>query len=170
MSEEQAKRPVGRPDTPIEIQQEIMEKICVGLAEGKSLRRTVKDDGMPDRATVYNWIIKNDELFGQYAKAREAQADTLFDECLDIADENHHDTYIDNDGQERTNHDVIARAKLKIDTRKWMAGKLKSRAYGDSMKVDNTSSDGTMATKSLFDVSKLDNQTLEAIMKARVAE
>jgi hypothetical protein len=116
-------------------------KICASLEIGKSLRKICTSDKMPTARTVHNWLRSRDEFFRQYTRAREIQADTIFDECLDIADENLNDTIMI-DGREQTNHDVIARAKLKIDTRKWMAGKLRPKSYGDKVLNEHSGPDG----------------------------
>tara|TARA_R110000772_G_scaffold45492_11_gene104269 strand:- start:1827 stop:2153 length:327 start_codon:yes stop_codon:yes gene_type:complete len=86
-------------------------------------------------------VGKDEALLKQYAQARETQADTLFDEMLDIADESTND-YMSRDGAQVVNPETINRSRLRIETRKWMAGKLKGRVYGE--KLDHTSSDGTM--------------------------
>ena len=43
-------------------------------------------------------------------------------------------TYIDEDGNVRVNPDVIARSRLRVDTRKWYASKLAPKIYGDKGK------------------------------------
>jgi hypothetical protein len=102
--------------------QETADAICEKLADGKSLRAICKLDGMPTTSTVCKWLSKNQEFAEQYARARELQADALFDDCLALAD-NEHDKAA-SDAQER---------RLQIDTRKWMAGKLKGK-YSDKVK------------------------------------
>jgi len=109
-----------------------MERICDLIAEGHSLHTICKMDGMPDRRTVTRWLDDMPEIRPQYTRARELQADKIFEECLAIADSQEGDV-ITVDGEEVTNHDVIARAKLRIDTRKWMAGKLRPKVYGDKL-------------------------------------
>lgn len=132
--EEPEKRPPGRPSS---FTQEMADLICDALAEGYSLRRICKGEGMPNIATVCRWLAGNDEFRKQYAHAREIQADTLFDETLDIADDGSNDTYLDEDGNQRTDHDVIARSRLRVETRKWMAGKLKPKVYGDKVDLNH---------------------------------
>jgi Lanthionine synthetase C-like protein len=66
---------------------EIAMTICDRLAEGKSLRAICTDAGMPDKATVLRWIGRHKGFRDQYAWAREAQADDLSEECLEIADD-----------------------------------------------------------------------------------
>jgi hypothetical protein len=51
---------------------------------------------------------------------------------LEIADDSSQDTYIDRNGQQVTNHEVVTLAKLRIDARKWYASKLMPKKYGNS--------------------------------------
>ncbi|MBP9870404.1 MAG: hypothetical protein KBC53_02765, partial [Nitrosomonas sp.] len=44
------------------------------------------------------------------------------------------DTYIDEDGHVIVNGDVVARSRLRVDSRKWLASKLIPRTYGDLAK------------------------------------
>lgn len=106
--------------------------ICGQLAEGRSLSAICREDDVPTMATILRWLA--DERYSMfrdmYEKAREIQAETHADILTDIAD----------DVQPDAAH--VAKAKLRIDTRKWVAAKLKPRKYGD--KVDLTSNDGPL--------------------------
>jgi hypothetical protein len=120
----------GRPSS---FTQEVADAICERIAEGESLRSICQDDDKPSKATVFRWLAADEIFRDQYARAREAQADALFDEILNIADDGRNDTYTDEDGNERTNQDVIARSRLRVDARKWMAGKLRPKVYGEKL-------------------------------------
>lgn len=124
----------GRPS---EFTQEIADAICERIADGESLRSICTDDDMPNKATVFRWLAKNPDFSDQYARARETQADTLFDECLDIADDGRND-WVERERKDGTtyialNEEAIARSRLRLDARKWMAGKLRPKVYGDKM-------------------------------------
>lgn len=118
-----AERPIGFSD-------ELAIAICERLACGESLRKICLSDDMPAQSTVYKWLLDPEraDFVEQYARARELQADTLFDECQDIADDGSND-YMGDD--EKYNGDAVQRSRLRIDTRKWMAGKLRPKKYGD---------------------------------------
>ncbi len=116
----------------------LADEICERLAEGESLRRICSVEEMPNKATVFRWLSQHKAFRDQYARAREAQADSLADEILDIADEADNDSYIDDNGNVRTNHEVVARSKLRVDARKWIAAKLKPKVYGDKPDLDET--------------------------------
>lgn len=124
---------IGRPSSYTD---QKADMICERLSDGESLRSICSDDGMPDRGTVFRWLATNETFRSQYARAREAQADALADDILSIADDGKSDSYIDDKGQVRVDQDVIARSKLRVDARKWIASKLKPRVYGDKVTAE----------------------------------
>lgn len=97
---------------------------------------------MPVQSTVFKWLSQQPAFAEQYARAREAQADTLFDEIQDIADDGSNDfiTKKNADGTEYEafNAEHVQRSKLRVDARKWMAGKLRPKVYGDKIEHDHT--------------------------------
>ncbi len=118
----------------IEYDQAVADAICERIAQGKSLRSILRDDdSLPVASTIFKWLGINKDFADQYTRAREAQADALFDEILEIADNGVNDTYTDEQGNVRTDQDVIARSRLRVDSRKWMAGKLRPKVYGDKL-------------------------------------
>lgn len=112
----------------------IADKICTKLMTGQSLRSICRDERMPALSTVFRWLTLHPEFSDQYARAREVQADTLFDDVLEIADDSRND-WMEQNGDEavgyKLNGEHVQRARLRIDTRKWMAGKLRPKKYGE---------------------------------------
>jgi hypothetical protein len=124
----------GRPSS---FTQEIADEICERLVEGESLRKICRDDHTPNVATVCRWLASNEGFREHYAHARALQADTLADEILDIADDASLDTKIvGEDEREVCNTEFVQRSKLRIDSRKWLAGKMAPKKYGDYQTVD----------------------------------
>jgi hypothetical protein len=113
--------------------------ICIRLSEGESLKRIVMDEGMPDRATVYRWLLEQPAFCDKYARAREEQADTLADEIIAIADENPVVTELkDREGNVidiKIDSGYVAYQKQRIEARKWTAMKLKPKKYGDKLEL-----------------------------------
>lgn len=122
---------------PSDFTQEIADLICDKLAEGKSLRSICLAEDMPSKSAVFRWLAANEAFRDQYARAREAQADALFDDILDIADDGSNDfiTKENADGSEyeAVNAEHIQRSRLRVDARKWMAGKLQPKKYGEKL-------------------------------------
>lgn len=122
------------------------DEICRRLMGGESLRTICLDEDMPHRDTVFNWINAHPKFFDQYSRARVAQADTLFDECLDIADDGSND-YMERlarNGDTITvvNAEHISRSKLRVDTRMVMTKRLNPKKYGDRTAMEITGKDG----------------------------
>lgn len=127
---------IGRPSA---FTQELADQICERLANGESLKSICAADGMPNRATVFRWLGAHADFRDTYARAREAQADALFDEIINIADTpmQGEKTKTDKDGNvEVTTGDMIEHRKLQVEARKWMAGKLRPKVYGDKLDID----------------------------------
>lgn len=143
----------------MDFNQETFDKICVQVAtSSRALRNILKDDGMPDTYSFYKWMREDEKALKQYARAKEDQADILAEEILDIADDGLNDTYT-KDGEVLTNHDVIARSRLRVDSRKWLASKLKAKKYGD--RIDNVSSDGSMSPANKMSAAEIDARIKE---------
>lgn len=122
---------MGRPSV---FTQEIADSICERIADGESLRSICLGDEMPCRSSVFKWLNENKSFSDQYARAREAQADHMADEILAIADETERDT-IETDGGDRANNEWIARSRLRVDARKWLASKMAPKKYGEKIDV-----------------------------------
>jgi len=116
------------------------DRICERLANGESLRSICEDKGIPTKTTVFRWLKANEEFRDQYALAREAQADTLFDDILDIADDGRND-WMERRGEEdagwQANGENIRRSQVRIEARKWMAGKLRPKKYGEKIELEH---------------------------------
>lgn len=84
--------------------------------------------------TVGDWL-NEEENIEQYTRAREARADKIFEEILDIADKQGEDVTKDEFGNQVVNHNVINRNRLQIDARKWMLGKMQPKKYSDKLDV-----------------------------------
>lgn len=139
---------VGRPS---EFKNETADTICLRLVEGESLRSICKSDDMPHIATVFRWLAANPQFSEQYTRAREEQAETLADEIVQIADDGLNDTYLDENGNKRTDQDVIARSRLRVEARKWVASKLKPKKYGDKIQTELSGSLKVTSAKDLTD-------------------
>jgi hypothetical protein len=132
--------PAGRPSL---YTQELADRICSQLASGMSLRTVCKADDMPETVTIFRWLRTNEEFCSQYAKAKEESADALVEEILDIADDGSNDWMQTHDEENvgyRANGEAIQRSRLRVDTRKWIASKLKAKKYGDKVEVEHSAS------------------------------
>ena len=85
------------------------------------MRSVCRDDDMPVMDTMWRWIREKEDFSEQYARAKQESADAIIEDILDIADE----------GED------VARDRLRIDARKWVASKLKPKKYGDTTKLED---------------------------------
>ena len=108
-----------------------IEDICARVSDCETLQ-SIADSAGVSKGTLIVWL---DGFSDQYARARLAQADKLAEDILAIADDGSNDTYTDGKGNVLTDQDVIARSRLRVDARKWLAGKMAPKKYGDSIKV-----------------------------------
>jgi transposase-like protein len=115
------------------------KKVIQAIELGASVRSATRSTDTVNASTFHEWIAADAELAKQYARATELRAEAIFEDILSIADENHKDVYIDPEGCERVDKDVVQRARLRVDARRWVLAKMQPKKYGD--KLDVTSGD-----------------------------
>ena len=81
---ERAKKHPGR-GRPTIYTDKLAAKVCMMIATGRSLREIERQDGMPDRTTIWQWIRDRPEFKSQYVAAREHQPYADSDAIRDIA-------------------------------------------------------------------------------------
>lgn len=122
---------MGRPS---DFTQELADEICARLADGDSLRTVCNSEDMPDKSTVFRWIRQNEIFRDQYARAKQESADAFVEEISDLADDE--PRYTTNKwGADVVDNGYESYRKTRIDTRKWLASKLKPKRYGDKLEL-----------------------------------
>jgi len=150
MELEPIKRKCGRPVTfyPAK-KQEAVNAILSRVATSRDSILTIckSDKDLPNAETFFTWIRESEELAHDYARAKESQADIIAEEMLDISDNGTND-YMerqagngDNVGWQ-LNGEHVQRSKLRIETRKWLLGKLRPKRYGDTVRQEITGANG----------------------------
>lgn len=129
---------------PVEFSQEVADAICEAVAttpRGLDFLCSTTPE-FPTMRAVMHWLAKNEAFRNAYGIAKLRQADLIFDECLEIADDASGDRKVitRNDGSEVEVMDAefVARSKLRIDTRLRMAGKLNPKKYSDKLDLNAT--------------------------------
>lgn len=82
----------------------------------------------PHRATIYKWLRLHPIFRESYYKAKEDQAEVIVEYMQEAMNESHKIVDIET-GAVKIDVPLL---KLKIDTFKWQAGKLKPKKYGDA--------------------------------------
>ena len=134
---------------PTDYSEELAKLICERLANGESLIAICKDETLPHRSTVHDWLNPKHSTYqsafaDKYARAREDQADYKADEIEDIAN------------RVLTGEINPNAARVAIDAKKWTASKLRPKRYGD--KLDVTSDNEKIQVIPLVDINKLKDE------------
>ena len=106
---------IGRPTlkTP-----ELCAEICRRISEGETMQTILKDPGMPAWTTVHDWRQADESFRQALARAREQQAEVWAEEVKELTD------------AELPTHEAIGRARLRMQSRQWLAGKYNAQ-YAD---------------------------------------
>ncbi len=120
MSRNNAKQTQAKVGRPTDYTSELATEICNAIAcNSKGIKRLCKENpGWPSAFTIFKWLKENNVFSEQYARAKVVQITLIVDEMLDIA----------------FDAEDVNKARLEIDTRKWLACKLMPKVYGN--KVD----------------------------------
>lgn len=122
----------------------LLTTIFKDIENGDSLRKALISAKISSK-TFYEWLEEEDadgnqtewskEKVKQYARACEERAEALLDEMIDIVDTTNADAYVDDEGNTKVDGNVIQRARLQYDARKWLVSKLNPKKYGDKVQV-----------------------------------
>ncbi len=133
---------------PTEFSQETANKICESIATSPDGIRKICEEAGIAVSTWQRWLAERKELQEQYAHAKEAQADGIFGEIIEIADTVLEGVKTKTTGEgedakiETTTGDMVERAKLKVDARKWVVARLAPKKYGDFARNEISGPDG----------------------------
>lgn len=129
-------KPLGRPT---DYNDEIADYVCEQVATHDcGLDKIIANDPkMPSSKSVYRWRYKHPLFRQKYALAKMAQADILAEQCLSISDDARGDAKLTDSGEEVVNAEFVARSRLRVDTRKWLASKLMPKQYGDARQIED---------------------------------
>ena len=135
-----------RPGAPSSFSWDIAEEILERMIAGESLRKICEDAHTPKITTVLRWVANGEkedadddfrEFRDQYARARELQADVMFDRAMDEAVKAAELVMLEAD-ESRKSSAVVQAQKLIVDTIKWHAGKIRPKKYGELVKLEHS--------------------------------
>jgi hypothetical protein len=107
-------------------------EICERLADGQTTREIAAVEGMPGRTSIFKALLHDPDFANQYARSREIQLQRWEEDLVEIADAG-------SDGDSN-------RARLRVDTRKWLMSKRLPKKYGDKVALAGDS-DNPIETK-----------------------
>jgi hypothetical protein len=133
--------------------------VCERTANCIPQRVIAKEIGV-QWATLMSWIDADSDRAKQYARAREAQADKLAEDLLAIADESEVEAIYEGDAVKLELSGVaVARNRLRVDARKWLASKMAPKRYGEKLQQE------VNVTTDSHDLSHLSVSELEEIKR-----
>lgn len=111
--------------------QDAINKILAHVAAGGSVNSICQEKDMPSKSTFFDWVHEaetgqdkeNSTLADQYTKARNIQAEVVFDEMTDL------------DGMLLAKKITPFEHKALIDSQKWRLGRMKPVKYGDTLRM-----------------------------------
>jgi hypothetical protein len=115
---------------------EIFELVCTELETTWEGLTTICERHKVKRTTFLSFKDKEKERVDRYARARELQLDYLEDLLMKETMDNTNDSEVIDRVNLGSNH--VARARLKVDTLKFVLGKLRSHTWGDKTKIEGT--------------------------------
>jgi hypothetical protein len=128
-----ADKETGRPS---KYSEELANEICELIATSSMGLNHICKKLQIAPSSVYKWLIENPNFSEKYTRAREAQADFMAEEIIEIADDSSQDLAgIDDYGNKIENREFVNRSKLRVDARKWAASKLAPKKYGEKLDV-----------------------------------
>lgn len=134
-----AKRTPKRKRKPHTTAAAMFEKICRHIeTTGDGVLKTCQLLHVSTE-TFYRFRSSNDAAAKRYARAKDVQADAIVQEAIDIADDISGDTVTrtnrDGSEYETEDHEWVNRCRIRVDIRKWLAGKLRPKKYGDRVEL-----------------------------------
>lgn len=112
---------------------------------GEEVCRLIAVEGLPTRQiaarlginydTLFAWLHRETGFFEKYQLARRVACWRLAEEAIELSDDDSRDRIASENGAGRAimipDHAAVQRAKLQVDTRKWLISKLMPETFGD---------------------------------------
>ena len=140
---------------PTKFNKKVADRICdlIACSDMGIHRIYKKHNDLPHPATIMRWLNADISFREQYARAKEAQAEYMAEQIIEIADDGVNDLMTIERGEESynvENKEFINRSRLRVDARKWIASKLMPKKFGD--KVDLTTNGENINTEQVFKI------------------
>lgn len=130
-----AHRPKGSVKFHIE---DYADSLLEWLSQGRTMSSWCRLEGNPSVRLVCEWQADDKEFGARVARAREIGFHVMAEQTLQIADDGSNDEFVTDDGRVVTNTDVVARSKLRVDTRFKLLACWDPRRYGPKAQVEHT--------------------------------
>lgn len=130
---------MGKAGRPSDYTEELADAICEHLANSDvSLRQLCAKTGMPNDRTVRRWLAEHEEFARKYARARESQADVIFEEMGAV------------ETKVATRKMAPDAGRVVLWSKQWRAAKLANKKYGDRQHLEHS---GTLSLEQMIATS-----------------
>jgi len=119
----------GRPVEPVPAQHK--QAILEWIQEGRPLRAYCRLTGSPNWRTVYDWLEKDAEFAALFARARDAGADAIAEEALEILDQV--PERVDGEGGGRYDAAFVTWQRNRAEYRLKLLSKWNPKKYGEKL-------------------------------------
>jgi hypothetical protein len=141
-----------------------IDAICERIAECVTLQ-VIADDVGVSKWSLIQWI-NSDINHDAHTRAREAQAEKHASDILAISDEAEVEAKYDGDNVTlELSSAAVARNRLRVDTRKWLAAKMNAKKYGDKLTQELTGAGGGAIKIAAMDFKGLSDVELDTMHK-----
>ena len=121
----------------------LLADILDRVSLGEPLSKICSSDSMPTRKAFFDWVAKDDSIRKKYDLAIQMRADLYAEDILAISDELVIEArYQGEDVKIDVSASAVARNRLRVDARKWLASKMNAKKYGDKVTNEVTGADG----------------------------
>lgn len=131
---------------------DMKDLVCKAVARLGSTRAVCREPGMPDRMSIANWCEQDPEFSAKYARHKAVGIAEFVEETIEIADAEMDPT-------------AVPQAKLRVETRRWLAERMLPKVYGVRSGLDLTNSDGTLQLDEAARVARI--AQLMSVAKSR---
>lgn len=118
----------GKPGRPSIWSQEIADRICELMVEGKDMQEICSMPDMPSRSTVLRWQQQRPEFDAQCVRAREALAEFELHKLKKLA--------------ENCTEKNVNATRVKLNHYQWRVMKIAPRIYGERVQTEITGANG----------------------------
>lgn len=106
-----------------------IDGLCGEYAAGASLRAMAEKYEV-SYSVMYAYMTRAENV-EKYTAAKSMKADLVMEEVMEIVDDPELGEYIDDNGNTRVDTGAVNRARLRVENRRFLAGKLDPAKYGD---------------------------------------
>ena len=166
------------PERVPAISEAVFDEFCSRIAQGRLIMQVCSDPDMPTKPTLYWYLARNENWFIRLSRARALGQLSVTDDIVNIAcavgttDQwapQEFEKPSSENGAEVTKPKPKPRQKLEVDkarlmieSLKWVASKLSPKMYGENKNLD-VPTDAAAKTSNVLDVSDLDDEELDVL-------